>query len=52
MMLMEYTSIRREYLPDDANNSTWKLLYTYIDAHRQRLIDEYTGYGLKAMTRL
>ena len=41
MLLMEYTSIRGEYLPDYAKNSTWKILHAYIDAHGKILIDEY-----------
>ena len=42
MMLIEYTSIRGEYLPDHATKATWNRLHTYIDSYSQRLIDEYT----------
>ena len=47
---MEYPSIRGEYLPDYAKNVTWNLLHAYIDVHIQRLIYEYSGYGVQAIT--
>ena len=51
-MLIEYPSIRGDYLIDHANKSTWNLLNTYIYAHSQILIYEYWGYGLQVITRL
>ena len=49
---MDYTSIREEQLPDYAKKSTWNLLYAYIDAHSQILIDEYPVDGVQAITIL
>ena len=46
---MDYPSIRGEEWPDYAKKSTWKLLYAYIYAHSQRLIDECPGYVLQAI---
>ena len=50
MILMEHPSKIGEGLPDNANKSTWKFLHSYIDAHSQRLIDEYSGGGSQAIT--
>ena len=47
MLIMDYPSIRGEYLPDNDKKSTWNLLHAYIDENRQRLIDEYPGYGVQ-----
>ena len=52
MFLIDYPSIRGEDLPDYSKKATWNLLHTYIDAHSQRLIDEYTGDGVHAISRL
>ena len=52
MFLIDYQSIRREDLPDYSKKATWNLLHTYIDAHSQRSIDEYLGYGVQAISRL
>ena len=52
MLIMDYPSIRGEYLSYNAKNSTWNLFHAYIDSHSQMLIDEYVGYGLKAISRL
>ena len=52
MMHMKYSPIKGEDLPDYANNYTWNILRSYIDAHSQRLIDKYPGGGLHAITRL
>ena len=52
MFLMDYLSIRDEYLPDYAKNSTWNILRAYIDAHSQILIDEDPGYVVQAITIL
>ena len=41
MSLVYYTSIKGEYLSDYAKNSTLSILHAYIDAHSQRLLDEY-----------
>ena len=49
---MVYPSIRGEELTDYANKSTWKILHEYIDAHSQRLIDEYPRDGLQAISIL
>ena len=38
MIIMDYTSIKGEYLPDYTKNSTWELLCAYMDAHSQKLI--------------
>ena len=50
MFLMDYPSIRGENFPDYAKQVTCDLLHAYIDAHRQRLIDEYQGDGVQAIT--
>ena len=42
--------MRAEYFPDYDKNATWNLLYAYIDAHSQILIDEYPGDGVQAIT--
>ena len=47
---MEYQSIRGEDFPNYAKNATWNLLHANIDAYNQRLIDEYTGDGVQAIT--
>ena len=47
MLHMEYPYIRGEDFPDYAENATWNNFHAYIDAHSQRLIDEYTGYGVQ-----
>ena len=49
MLLMEYSSIRGEDLPDLDEDSTWNLFRAYIDARSQRLMDKYPGYGVKAI---
>ena len=46
MMLIENPSIIREGLPYYANNYSWNLLHAHIDAHSQRVIDEYPEDGL------
>ena len=51
MLLMDYPSTREEELPDYAKKATWNLLNTYIDSYSQRLIDEFTGYGVQAISR-
>ena len=52
MLLMLYTFIEGEEIPDDAKQDTWNLLHAYTDVHIQRLIDKYPGDGVKAITRL
>ena len=52
MLLMDYPSISEEYFSDYAKNATWGLLHAYTDAHSQRCIDECTGYGIQAISRL
>ena len=52
MLLMDYPSIRGEYLPYYSENVTWNLLYAYIDAHSQILMYEYPGGGLQDTSRL
>ena len=52
MLLMDYTYIRGEYLPYYSKRATWNLLHAYIDAHSQRLIDEYPWDGVQAISRL
>ena len=49
MLLMEYPSKRRGYLPDYAKKASWNLLHKYIDEHGQKLIDEYPGDGIQAI---
>ena len=46
MLLEDYPSIRGGELPDYTKTSTWNLLYAYIDAHSQILIDEYPVDGV------
>ena len=31
---------------------TWKIFHVYIDAHSQRLIDEYPRYGVQSISSL
>ena len=52
MLLMDYPSIRGEYLLDYAKNDIWNLLHAHIDANSQILRDEYPGDGLQATSRL
>ena len=52
MFLMGYPFIRGKYLPDYAKNATWNLLNAYMDAHSQRLIYEYPGDGVHAVSIL
>ena len=52
MFLIDYPSIRGEDLPDYAKKATWNILHTYIYAHNQILIDEYSGDGVHAISRL
>ena len=52
MLFMYYSYIRGEDLTDYAQNSTWDLLHAYIYAYSQRLIDQYTGYGVQAISRM
>ena len=52
MLLMNYPSIRAEYLLDCAKNSVWKFLHAYIDTQIQILIDEYPGDGVQAISRI
>ena len=51
MLLMDYPSIRREEIPDQAKNSVLNLLHQYIDAHNQRLFDELPGDGVQYISR-
>ena len=43
---MDYPSTRGKDSPDYAKKATWNLLHAYIDAHSQRLIDEFTVDGV------
>ena len=52
MLLMEYPSILGEEITDYTKIYTWKLFYTYIYAHSQRLIDECIGDVAQAISRL
>ena len=38
MMLMKYSSIREEDLPDYYSKATWNILHEFMDEHSQRLI--------------
>ena len=49
---MEYPSIRGEDFPDYAKNDTWNLSHAYLDAYIQRLIEDYTGDIVQAISRL
>ena len=49
---MKYPYIRVEYLPDYVKTSTWNILHAYIDKHFQRLMEEYTGDGVQAISIL
>ena len=46
---MDYPYTKGEDFTDYTKNDTWNLLHAYIDAHTQRLIYEYPGYGSQAM---
>ena len=50
IVLMEYASIRGNDSLDYAKNATWNLFHSYIDAHSQILIDEYTVDGVQAIS--
>ena len=47
MLLIDYSSIRGEYLSDYSKNYVWNLFLVYIDTHSQRLIYEYPVNGAK-----
>ena len=47
---MDYPSIRGDDLKSYAKRSTWNLLHAYIDAHSQRLLYEYPGGVVQAIT--
>ena len=51
MLLMDYPSIRGGDLPYYAKNATQNLLHAYIDAHSQKIIDEYPEDGVQAISR-
>ena len=50
MLLMDYPSIRGEYLPDYDKESTWDLLRAFIDANSQVLTDEFPGDRAQAIS--
>ena len=50
MFLMDYPSIRGKDFLYYAKKATWDLLHGYVDAHSQRLIDEYPGDGVQVIT--
>ena len=52
MFLVNYPSIRGEYLPDYSKKFTWNLLHAYINVHSQILIDEYPVDGVQSTSRL
>ena len=52
MLLMDYLSIIGEGLPDYSKNATWNLLHAYIYEHSQILINECTGDGVQAISRV
>ena len=47
---MEYPYIIGEEFPEYAKKATWKTFHAYIDAHSQRLIDEFPGYGVQSIS--
>ena len=47
MLLMDYSPIIGDDLPDYVKKATYNLLNAYIDAHSQRIINEYPGYGVQ-----
>ena len=49
---IDYPSIRGGYLPANPKKDTWKMLNACIGANSKRLIDEYTGDGVQAISRL
>ena len=49
---MKHPSIEGEGIPYYAEQYTWNIVHAYIDAHSQRLIYAYPGYGIEAVTRL
>ena len=52
MIIMDCLSIRGGYIPYCYKQSIWCILYAFMDAHIQRLIDEYPGGGLQYITIL
>ena len=49
---MDYPSIRGGDLLYYAKNATQNLLHAYIDAHSQKIIDEYPEDGVQSISRL
>ena len=52
MLPMDYPSTRGEEIPYYAKNATWNILYAYIDARSQILIDKFPGDGVQAISIL
>ena len=52
MLITHYPSIRGEELPYYAKKATWNLFHAYINVHSQKWIDECTGDGVQAISRL
>ena len=52
MLLMEHPYIRGEDFTDYTKILTCNILYAYMDAHTQRLIDKYPGDGVKFIKKL
>ena len=52
MLFMDHPSMIREYLPDYDKKATWEFFYAYIDSYCKRLIAEYPGYGVQAISIL
>ena len=51
MLLMDYPSIRGEYLPDYAKKSTCNILHAYMDTNSKKLIDKHTEYEVQEISR-
>ena len=52
MLLMDYKYISGKKIPDYAKKAKWNLFHAYIYAHSYRLIDEFPGYGVQAISIL
>ena len=51
MLLMDYPSIKVEYFTDYAEKIIWNILQKYIYTLSQRLIVEYPGDVIQAISR-
>ena len=51
-VLLDYPKIGGEYIKDFVRNSIRNLLHENIDVHSRRFISEFSGYGVKCISKL